>query len=383
MAQEISAFSSREIVVLGGGNSAFATAASLALIGHQVRLLEMPEFSESIQAIREDRRIELEAPGLNGALQGRARLSKVTTDPAEAMDGAEVIFFVVPAYGEEPFTRLCMPYISTDQMVVFFCGNFGGALAFAHSLFQAGRDALPLILETDGLYYGGFKSSVRAVRLSGLKAGLAAAALPASRTQAGLERLNAIFPNYSFAKARNVIETGLRNMNPMLHPAISVLNAGRTDPEKQPFLYYKDGVTRAVGELVQAVDEERLRVGKALGLKLLPLHQTLLSWYGWQGASGESLHTLLTTNPAYQTATSPAILEHRFITEDVPYGLVPLSELGKATDTPTPVIDALVTLAGCLLGRDLWLAGRRLASLGFVDLQPAELIAYVEGAVPH
>jgi opine dehydrogenase len=128
-------------------------------------------------------------------------------------------------------------------LVVFVWGKFGGALAFARALREAGRTELAIIMETDGLYYGGFKFGSSGVRLSGLKAGLVAAAFPATDTDEGLDRLNSIFPNYAFGRAQNALETGLRNMNPMLHPPISILNVGRTAPDRSPFPYYKEGVT--------------------------------------------------------------------------------------------------------------------------------------------
>lgn len=373
-------FHERPIAVLGGGNSAFATAAALALAGHQVSLFEAPECSESVRPIQTNRRITLDASGIDGAPHGTAQLDVVTTEPEEALVGAEVVFFVVPAFAEERFTELCLPFVNPAQLIVFFCGNLGSALAFAHRALQAGERALPMIVETDGLYYGGFKSDERGVRLTGLKAGLCAAAFPAPQTDNALERLNEIFPGYTFGRARNVIETGMRNMNPMLHPAISILNAGRTTPDGEPFLYYKEGVTPAVAAVIKAVDNERLSVGTALGFELRSLYDVILNWYGWQGARGEGLYELLTTNPAYQTARAPKTLDHRFISEDLPYGLVPLSELGKATGTPTPAIDALIMIAGLLLGTDMRRSGRHLESLGLAGQGSQALISYVEGA---
>jgi opine dehydrogenase len=95
------------IAVLGGGNSGFATAAALSLHGHTVRLLEISEMAESITPIQEERCVILEAPGLENVRTGEAQLASVTTDPAEALGGAEVVLFALPAYGGRLDSRSC------------------------------------------------------------------------------------------------------------------------------------------------------------------------------------------------------------------------------------------------------------------------------------
>ena len=44
----------------------------------------------------------------------------------------------------------------------------------------------------------------------------------------------------------------------------------------------------------------------------------------------------------------PASMRDRFITEDVPYGLVFLSTLGQLLNVPTPVSDAIINLCGAI-----------------------------------
>ena len=44
---------SSNVTVLGGGNTAFALAADLALAGHLVRLAELPAMHETVEPIRD------------------------------------------------------------------------------------------------------------------------------------------------------------------------------------------------------------------------------------------------------------------------------------------------------------------------------------------
>ncbi len=63
-------------------------------------------------------------------------------------------------------------------------------------------------------------------------------------------------------------------------------------------------------------------------------------------------------------AKGPTSVNSRYITEDVPQGLVLLESLGKALKINTPVATALIELASAALMRDLRCGGRTLEALG-------------------
>jgi opine dehydrogenase len=69
----------------------------------------------------------------------------------------------------------------------------------------------------------------------------------------------------------------------------------------------------------------------------------------------------------------------RYLTEDVPCGLVPISELGRAAGVPTPTIDGLIAVVSAMIGRDLRAEGRTLARLGLADKNAAQIRATVLG----
>src|ERR1700693_3188589 len=66
----------------------------------------------------------------------------------------------------------------------------------------------------------------------------------------------------------------------------------------------------------------------------------------------------------YQATGTPKSLDHKFITEDVPTGLIPMSALGAAAGVATPAIDALVELARKMTGKDFAAEARTLEHLG-------------------
>ena len=81
------------------------------------------------------------------------------------------------------------------------------------------------------------------------------------------------------------------------------------------------------------------------------------------------------------TIKSPPSLDHRYVHEDVGYGLVPMAALGRLAGVPTPTIDALVHLAGLAVGIDYARDGLTLEKLGLAGKTPAELIRFVTEGV--
>ena len=66
----------------------------------------------------------------------------------------------------------------------------------------------------------------------------------------------------------------------------------------------------------------------------------------------------------YQATGTPKSLDHKFIAEDVPTDLVPMSAIGAAARVKTPAIDALVEMVRNMTGKDFATEGRTLERLG-------------------
>src|SRR5690606_5358297 len=122
-----------------------------------------------------------------------------------------------------------------------------------------------------------------------------------------------------------------------------------------------EGFTPSVGRVTEAVDAERLAVVKQLGLEPVSLLEWYLRFYGDQGVKGNSLYEVTHTSPIWGPARAPDSLEHRYLTEDLPYGLAPIAELGAQLGVAMPVTNSVITLASAALGRDLRREGRSLA----------------------
>ena len=169
------------------------------------------------------------------------------------------------------------------------------------------------------------------------------------------------------------------NANAMLHVANCVGNAGRID-NGEAYKFYAVGVTPAVGRLYRAINAERVAVAAALSASVPNLEDWFERVYGVRGADLSETCRLLTTNSdgPYQATGTPKSWDHKYIAEDVPVGLMPMSALGAAASVKTPAIDALITLVRAMTGRDFAAEARTLERMGLAGMQAAEIRRYVE-----
>ena len=153
-----------------------------------------------------------------------------------------------------------------------------------------------------------------------------------------------------------------------------VANAGRIE-SGDSYKVYAEGVTPAVARLYEAINAERVAVAAALGASV----PTLADWfdrvYGVRETTLVDTCQWLTYNSdgPYQATGTPKSLDHKFITEDVPTGLVPMSALGEAAEVRTPAIDALIEIVRSMTGRDFAAEGRTLERLGLGGMDAPQI----------
>ncbi len=352
--------------VLGTGNSGHAFAADIALKGFSVNLADVPQFEGKLAAIRSQGGIEITGE----ASQGFARLNMVTTDLAQAIDGVDIIMVGAPANAHEPYARALAPYFQDGQYIVFV-SNFA-ALRFRRWMIELGVTADVVPVEAQSLVYATRSARPGSVEVFGIKSQLSAAALPASRTADFIAKISPVFPQ--FVAAESVLSTSLNNYNPVVHPAMTLLNAGRIEATQgQGWNLYRDGATESVAGVMAAVDRERMALASLLGVGATSLQDSFATMYRHLRMETQSLSHMLRNSPVHANPAlpgTPSSLHQRYITEDVPYGLVPWASMGRLWSTPTPTIDALVQIASVVEGIDYFEHGVTAQNLGIAGLTP-------------
>jgi opine dehydrogenase len=137
------------------------------------------------------------------------------------------------------------------------------------------------------------------------------------------------------------------------------------------FHFYEEGVTPAVGRLLKALDQERIAIGQQLGIEVIPepeigQRQGYMKEMTYDRGYAEA--------PGFRGIRAQKSLNHRYIHEDVGYGLVFLQKLGEQIGVETPNIAAVIRVASTLMQRDyLAEAPRTMETLGLSKYSVDEL----------
>lgn len=361
-----------KIAVLGGGNGAHAFSADLTLGGNEVHMCELPQFKHNIDPIIEQNN-EIEITGV--ARTGVAKIAKVTTDIKEAIEGVELINIPIPAFGQENFYKAMAPHLEDGQIIVTHPGNYG-ALRLSHMLKNMGIKKKVTIADASTLVYTCRRFGPAKVRVNGFKKNVKIAALPATDTSKVLEVMDKIIPG-RFVPGTNVLEIALENGNAQFHTPIMTLNTGRIEDTKGEFLFYIEGATPSVAHIVQVLSDENIAVGNALGLDIMDPKDSLREMYG---AHGETMYEAFQDTKPYHDRvceSAPSRMDNRYISEDTPYGLVPLTSIGELIGIPTPISNLFIDLASLINQTDYRETGLKVDELGLAGLNKEEIIKKV------
>ena len=134
------------IAVLGAGSGGCAVAFDCAAHGHQVSLFDFEKFPESIKEILTRGGIRCE-----GALEGFQPLVYAGHEIDKALEGADIIYAVGPAYSSRPFAEACKPYLRQGQIVVVCPSSCGGSIEFKNGAGLDIRDETIIVAETSTL----------------------------------------------------------------------------------------------------------------------------------------------------------------------------------------------------------------------------------------
>ncbi len=331
-----------KVAVMGSGNGALAVAFEWAQSGYEVRMFNFEQFTtvESVAA-----RGGISA---DGELAGFQSIAYAGHDIDLAVAGTDLVFAVGPAYSTEAFGLACAPLVTPGQTFVVCPGSCAGAFVFKNALGLALDDESVAVAETHTLPY--------AVRITGdahitvynrLSGGYFVAAVPRQLTQSVFDLLKPVYPQIQMASS--VLQTTLQNANPVIHPAVTLCNAALIERTGGDFLFYEEGVTDAVGRLIEAVDTERLAIGQALGVTVIR-DPKLGIIQGYQAVNNYS--TGYSQAPGFLGIKAQPELDHRYLNEDVGFGLVFMTDLASRLGVPTPNMDAVVQLCSTLTGRD-------------------------------
>ena len=347
--------------VVGAGNGGLAMAGHLGLMGFPTALYNRT--AAKLEAVRWHGGVRIE-----GAAAGFGRVDLATSDMAEALEGVDLVMVVTPSTAHRELAALMAPHLQDGQIVVLNPGRTGGALEFSATLRAKGARGRAIIAEAQTFVYASRATSRHEARIFSIKNGVALAALPSYWTPEVLASLEPAYPQ--FKAGGNVLATSMENIGAVFHPALTILNAGWIEGTGGDFDYYLQGITPSIAKVLERVDEERLAVARALGVRSMSAREWLYLSYD---SPGGTLYEAIGNTEAYRGIKAPATIAHRYVFEDLPMSLVPMASLGAMLGVPTPTIDMVIDLGSLMHGVDYRARGRTVESMGLAGLSVREI----------
>lgn len=342
-------------LIIGAGNGGLAFGAMLIENNDRVNLYD--KFKDILTPIIENgNKIEC----VNNHKKQTVTFDLVTTNLKDALENVDLIYIVTPAFAHAAIAEDLAKYIKDSQIIILHPGRTGGALEVKRILEKKGKKDV-VVAEAETLLFACRKLDNTTVKIYGIKNNVGVATLPIEKKELIVSKLNETLP--FFIGKLNVIETSLSNIGAIFHPAPFLFNLSRIESQEN-FKYYHDGITPMIATLLEGLDAERLEIAKAFDLNI----NSTLEWLNEKyGLDGKSLYEAIQMNTSYSEIYAPKETASRYVLEDVPMSLVPMKNIAKLGNIPTPVIDSLITIASHMYNKNFETQGRTLKKMGLND----------------
>lgn len=367
------------VTVIGAGPCGCAFAADLASRGVSVMLYGHPDHGGAIPMIEKNGGW-LNADGDD--VSGRFQI-KTTSDLYLAIRHSPFLVSTVPSYGQDTILQTLSQFDLRNHTLIINVGNF---------FYLAARQKVNChaILETDISPYA-VRITGETVFVKGVKKSLTIWAEPPTtqarrhNRQAELtlrRQVESIF-SQRLVWCQNLLQVGLNNINPVVHCPAALMNAGWIEATKGDFFFYAQGMSPSVSKVTEKADQERMAIGRAYGFDLVDIttymnknYQHDREFHDYHDfAIGSVIHN--------KTKSSPTTLKHRYLLEDILFGMVPWYELGVKCGLASPTIRALIEMASVVSGFDYFEHGRTLKAAGLAEASKEQILMALGGSLDN
>lgn len=322
----------------GAGSVAFGTAALLCRNGHNA-MLWSPSGTRTVKLAGG------QALVASNALTGEY-FPKVASGVAELVAKNDVLMLVLPGYGHKAVMDALAPHVQAHHTIIISSHTSLGALYLARQLARRSI-SVPIIAWGTTITTGRQQQDCCSVLVNTVRSKVDFCAIPSSQNSASLLLCQTLFGD-RFVQREGLLAISLSNLNPQNHMGIALGNMSRMERAEQ----WSQGqnVTPKIGALLEALDEERLAIAKALDLSVRTIFEHFhLSFH-------VPIGSISNMNQAMHAQGSggmgPEDAESRYVTEDVPYGLVATVVLGKLVGKRAVLHESGVALFSAMYARD-------------------------------
>lgn len=378
-----------KIAILGAGNGGCACAIDLILNGFDVTLCSVynPAHIKPI--------LDLGGLEYSGKLGYGFAKVKATDNITKAIENANIILIIAPSPLHAKYIQIIAPILkkkilfdnrdNSDTIkrehvkpIILLNGNTtGGSLFVSTLLREFGIQNLP-VCETDILNFACRLQSPTHIKIYHKVKQRLFGCFPSEYRKETFDKIKNVFPELKLVD--NVLQTSLSNLNAVLHPPGMILNTGWIEHTFGDFLFYSQGISHSVAKVIESVDKERLMIMRKLQLKTETLEEILIRC-GFVSSIPSSIYDAIRSSETIRFIKSPESIGHRYLTEDIGYGLVPMTNIARCLDIRTTITDSLINIACLLNNLDHWSKGLTIQKLGINNMDLPSLKRYLNSGI--
>lgn len=345
-----------KITIAGIGNAGSTVGSDLVRKGHEVTLLKTSRslHNEHYDTIKETKRIHVNDLGNRYT----AEFASITDNMKDAVSSADCIIIYIQTNYHEKLIKEMVQYMHNGQIVIVEPGYMSTCFFLKYNcpditIIEAESSPIDCRITVPGEVSVLFKNVLNPFGV-----------YPSCKQEIAVKCLDALGYPYEFTK--NVVEAALHNPNLIVHTIGAIFSIPRIEHTNGDYWMYKEVFTPHIWNVVESLDQEKMDVLKALGCAKLSYVEACK-----KRNSTDQEEDALEVFFDYAKNSSPSgpnVPDSRYITEDVPQGLVLLESLGKVLDIATPTCSGLIACANAALQTDFRSVGRTVESLGYENI---------------
>lgn len=358
-----------KISILGSGHGGFAMASDLTNDGFDVKLSSVYSHNSKLLKFKNAKQIKIESMFEKYPEPVIVKTDFIDENPINTIKWGDIIFINTPAFAQDEYEQLIGEYGHKGQILVFPCGGFS-AVNCKNYFKSINRENDFIICETGSFIYTTKLKGEDTILIKSMKSSVMFGCVEEEKTDFALKIANEIYPQ--FYKAENVWQTSFSNPSTVLHTVTTLLNMSRIEQLGSYKNSYYD-ITPSIARIMEKVDEERCQIARRFFKNVMTVSEIMCSLYDLHY---DNIYDTIKHISAFKIQYAPNSMEHRYVSEDVPYSMVPIATIGKKLGIDTSNMDSIINIACMANNKDYWKEGRNADKIGFSK----ELVIYKEKA---
>lgn len=366
-----------DITICGGGNGAHALWALLASKEDLNLNLYLP-LEEEFQSFRKAKEKGVPFEIVYEKDTHRVSMDRlaVTKNP-KVVGSADMVIMVIPAFAHRNVLEKIVSYLKSGTIVAALPSRSGFEFQAANILKEKDKSGVIIAGFQTLPWACRIRKYAQSVEILGQKDRVYLTALPGNYSDFFTNNLSQLL-GLNLTSYNNMLELTLGNQGQIIHPGI--MYGAFSDKLEELYrkkdipLFYQS-VDREAAEILEAISREIINTRESIednfDIKLdgvVPIEQWMLGSYSKDIGDKSTLYKMFQTNRAYKGLKVPVKqsgdglykvdVNSRYLTEDVPYGLIVSKAIAELAGVNTPTIDEVITTVSNWLGKQYLIDGK-------------------------